>query len=443
MSPAKIKTLKKPFSILEQDAELIWHPFSKQITQLPMLLVKRARGVFLETNRGRILDGISSWWVNLHGHGRREIAQAIAKQAKILEQVIFAGFTHQPAIDLISHLKPLLPLKGGMKKAFFSDNGSTSIEVALKMAIQYWKNKGEPRRTILAFEGAYHGDTFGAMSLAGPSLFNLPFEDFLFEVVTLPYPEINKATKATEALDQILKKYPKPALMIYEPLVQGSAGMRMASAKSLAELLKKARQKGALLIADEVMTGFGRTGQLFASEAIKERPDLMCLSKGITGGFLPMGVTAVNPKVYEAFHSSEAPKTFYHGHSYTASPLACAAANASLKLLLSKRCTQARASIEKEQVKFLAELRKCPQVENARVCGTILAFEVLPVKKKQETTQVNYLSSLRDPLYLAFLKEGILLRPLGNTVYVLPPYVIKKTELRNIHQVILRVIQEF
>jgi adenosylmethionine-8-amino-7-oxononanoate aminotransferase len=273
------------------------------------------------------------------------------------------------------------------------------------------------------------------MSVAGPSLFNKPFADLFFEVLTIPYPEKGKKTNAAKITKKLLEAHPDCALLVYEPMVQGSAGMRMADPKELSLILKSVRTSSALLIADEVMTGFGRTGTLFASEQLSVKPDLVCMSKGITGGFLPMGATAVNTKVFEAFASSDSGKTFYHGHSYTASPLACAAANASLKLLLTKSCEKDRLRINRSHIDFSQKLKTHPLVENVRTCGTIFAFEVRQIKN-------DYLSRIRDPLYLSFIKKGVLLRPLGNTVYILTPYTISDKEIKTVYQAIEKTLDE-
>lgn len=417
---------------LQKDKSYIWHPFD--VLQLEQnLLIKKATGVHLLTNDGRkIIDAISSWWVNIHGHRNQHISNAVAKQLRYLEHVIFAGFTHDPAIKLAENLVKILP--GQMEKIFFSDDGSTSTEVAIKMSLQYWYNKKEPKTKIVALEGAYHGDTFGAMSVGARGGFNEPFEAHLFDVEFLPL-----FSQPSEAiLDQFQKicDSGEVAAFIYEPLIQGSAGMRMYSAETLEKLLKIAKNSQVICIADEVFTGFGRTGKNFASEYCQTHPDIICLSKGLTGGYLPLGVTATQGHIFEAFNSKETHKIFLHGHSYTANPLACAAANESIRLFLSTDC---QANIQKLAAtfkKWTSELADLETVQNCRSLGAIFAFEVANSKDQ------SYFNPIRERLYKAFLEKNILIRPLGNTVYVLPPYIIEEKELNYILKTIKEVLSE-
>lgn len=414
-------------ALLQSDQEHIWHPFTPRATAYP-ILIKKGKGALLYTYDGRkIIDGISSWWVNIHGHGNREISKAISNQAKKLEQVIFAGFTHKPAIDLAKGLKKILP--PNQSKIFFSDDGSTSVEVAIKLAIQYWFNLGTPRKKIIAIQGAYHGDTFGAMSVGDRNIFTTPFAPLLFEVVFIPFPEGDgaDAIKSMQSLanDDI-------AAFIFEPLVQGSAGMRMYKPEVLDQLMKIARKKDILCIADEVMTGFGRTGKLFASDHLSQPPDIFCLSKGITGGFLPLGVTTVSESIVQAFDSPDFDKAFLHGHSYTANPIACAAATASLRILLSDKTQANIARIARKHEAFRAGLPTLKLVKEVRQQGTILAIEL-------HAEDAGYTSQIRAKIYDYFLERNILLRPLGNVIYLLPPYVITDREL----DVIYKAIGEF
>lgn len=366
--------------------------------------------------------------MTLHGHAQPEIAAAIAEQAARLEQVIFANFTHEPAEKLCQGLAERLP--GGLQHCFFSDNGSTSVEVALKMATQYWWNRGQPGRTrMLAFEGAYHGDTLGALALGERSLFSAPFEPLLMPVDRLPYPETwdgddrveEKEHDALAALDQALQNADLYTGLIIEPLIQGCAGMRFCRPQFLQQLAKRVRAAGLLLIFDEVMTGFGRTGDLFACLKAKVQPDLICLSKGITGGFLPLGVTVSTTEVFEAFCSDDPRKTFYHGHSYTANPIACAAALASQQLLDQRRYTE----LETRHRIHLESLLGHPRVSRARVCGTIAAFNLCG--------EQGYLADGGRELCTRCLEHGVFLRPLGNVVYVLPPYCISESELERVY----------
>lgn len=410
----------------------IWPPFTSLQSAVPRIEIESAKGALLYRRKGDpLIDGVSSWWVNLHGHAHPKIAAAIAAQAKKLEHVIFAGFTHRPAEELARKLLVVLP--GDLKKIFFSDDGSTSVEVAIKLAIQFWANGGKPRTKIIALEGAYHGDTFGAMSAGSRGIFSAPFDKLLFDVRHIPFPGAGAEEKSFAALKHELADG-KTAAFIYEPLVQGSAGMRMYSAKILERLLSLARSHRALLIADEVMTGFGRTGKLFASENMPTKPDFICLSKGITGGFLPMGATAVSAKIVKAFESSDPTKTFFHGHSYTGNPLACVAALESLKILKDPASRKARKTLSDSHIDFIRKMSGHPALQNLRSLGTILAMEFSEnAGPRTQKKHPSYLSPLRDRLYRFFLSRGVLLRPLGNTVYVLPPYVIQKNELSRVY----------
>lgn len=404
-----------------KDKEFIWHPFTAVEGAPENILIKSGKGAYLFTSDGRkIIDAVSSWWVNIHGHANEYIANAISQQARTLEHVIFAGFTHEPAINISERLLQILP--GEQKKVFFSDNGSTSVEVAIKMAVQYWFNQGKKRTKLIALEGAYHGDTFGAMAVAERGPFSKPFHSMLFDVEFLDFPiEDNQKTviekfKALVSNDDV-------AAFIYEPLVQGAAGMRIYSQEVLEELLVIAKEKEIVCIADEVMTGFGRTGKLFASQYLKTTPDIICLSKGITGGFMALGVTTCNQRIAEKFKSNNKEKTFYHGHSYTANAMTCAAANASLDLLLSNECKERIRNIENRNRAFLEEIKGHSKVKSVKALGTILSIELVT---SQDT---DYFNSSRDYFYRFFLDKDILLRPLGNIIYFFPPYVIKNEDI--------------
>ncbi len=406
------------------DQKNIWHPFSPLSGQ-PVIQVKKGRGVYLQTVDNRwIMDCISSWWVNTHGHANKQISRAIGKQARKLEQVIFAGFTHEPAVKLSQLLLRLLP--ANQSKIFFSDDGSTSVEVALKLAIQYWKNKGVRRKKIIAIEGAYHGDTFGSMSVGERGIFSLPFFDFLFEVEFIPFPE-GDGSNSIKRMKELVSD--DTALFIFEPLVQGASGMRMYTSTVLDKLIEIARAHQVICIADEVMTGFGRTGKNFASDHLTQTPDIFCLSKGITGGFLPMGVTAVSTEIVSGFDSKDPSKTFFHGHSYTANPLACAAAVESLKILVRQSCKDQIRMIEGSHQEFVAGLGTFEKVNEVRSFGTILRVEL-------KVEDPGYVSEMKEKIYDFFISRNLLLRPLGNVIYVLPPYVIKKEELKKVYAVI-------
>jgi adenosylmethionine-8-amino-7-oxononanoate aminotransferase len=418
-------------SLLEIDKESVWHPFSPLVGARDPILIESGAGVYIKTPDGRkIIDGVSSWWVNLHGHSNPFIADAISRQASKLEHVIFAGFTHEPAITLTSRLLEILP--GNLSKMFFSDNGSTAVEVAIKLAIQYFSNISEKRNRIIVLEGAYHGETFGSMSVGARSIFSKPFDDFLFSVDVIPLP---KEENKEEVLSHVKELVGGGDVigMIYEPLVQGASGMRMYSAQVLDEILDLVRASGGLLLADEVFTGFGRTGKLFASEYLRNAPDIIAVSKGITGGALPLGVTGVSKKVVDAFLSDKSDKTFFHGHSYTANPIACAAANASLDLLLKEECLDQIKLISTAHQEFVSKQKDHKAILDIRSLGTILAIDL------KVDDHGSYLSTIRDLAYDFFLERNVLLRPLGNTIYFLPPYVISKEELR----VVYALIEEF
>ena len=421
-------------SLLQFGRSHIWHPFTPLHSRSEPLCVVRAKGAYLYTHTGRcLLDGISSWWVNIHGHAHPRLAKALYEQACELEHVIFAGFTHPPALRLSRALLSALP--HSYDRLFFSDNGSTAVEVALKMALQYHANQNKARHQIIAIEGAYHGDTFGAMSLGGKSLFTAPFTQHMFEVLQIPFPFPAQAAESLRLLRQGLDREPTAAF-VFEPLIQGSGGMRTYAAEWLSEAIAACHDKGTLCIADEVFTGFGRTGQLFATASLSESPDLMAISKGLTGGMMPMGITACVEAVTQAFKSPEMNKTFFHGHSYTANPLACRVAEESLQILQEKETQEAIQALSAQQRAFFGEISAHPQVAHARSLGTIGALTL------KSSTTTSYSNPLRTRIYDYFLERDILLRPLGNVLYVLPPYVIKKEDLRRIYLSISQFLDE-
>lgn len=418
--------------LIDRDISAVWHPYTpvQGVSNLPIV---RATGATLIDESGRAyLDAISSWWVTLHGHCHPEIELAISKQLSVLDQVIFAGCTHEPGVLLAEKLLRILP--GSPEKIFFTDDGSTAVEVALKIALQYWTNRGDPRTRFLAFQNGYHGETFGAMSVGSRGVFNAPFERLLFDVHFIPPPMPGMEQEALRSLKRELE-HDGTAAFIYEPLVQGAAGMRMYSPEMLEPLLSAARDRGILLIADEVFTGFGRTGRGFASEYMETKPDLIGLSKGLTGGVLPLGATAVSRTVFEAFDSSSRERMLYHGHSFTANPLACAAAVESIKLLCSQSTQGDIARIAMNHGNFVEQLKTVPGVYNPRSLGTILAMEF--------GLDSGYTHPIRDTLYAYFVENGLLLRPLGNTVYVVPPYCITDSELGTIYEIIIRAAGRF
>lgn len=416
--------------LLDDDLKNIWHPFSP-VAGEPTIVVTSAKGIYLYTEDGRkIIDGISSWWVNIHGHSHPEIAEAIYKQAKELEHVIFAGFTHPPAIELSKNLLSILP--HNQSKIFFSDNGSTAVEVALKMAIQYWHNKGTPKRKVIAIEGAYHGDTFGSMSVGDRGLFTEPFANHLFDAEFIPWPDGKNYNEIIEKFSKAISTDDVFAF-IYEPLVQGAGGMRMYSANLLTTLMKMAKHAKVLCIADEVFTGFGRTGRLFASDYVDLKPDIVAMSKGLTGGTMALGVTSCAGKVFEAFNSDDPAKTFFHGHSFTANPIACASANASFELLMAPDCQEQIKMISAKQELYTDRLRSYSIVSNVHSIGTILSLEI------ETGSETSYQNALKHEIYKFFLDRNILLRPLGNVIYFLPSYAFTESDIDIVH----RAISEF
>ncbi|MDD5392117.1 MAG: adenosylmethionine--8-amino-7-oxononanoate transaminase [Thiothrix sp.] len=425
-------------TITALDRRHVWHPFTQAQTAPDPIPITSAKGIRLYAEDGReFLDLISSWWVNLHGHAHPTIAAAIAKQAQTLEQVIFAGFTHQPAAQLAAELVQRLP--DGLTRVFFSDDGSTAVEVALKMALQYWRNHGEGQRTrFLAFEGGYHGDTVGAMSAGKGCGFFDTYGSLLFEVGLLPFPATwdgdddvgGKEQAALVRLDDYLVDHGNTiAAVILEPLIQGSAGMRMCRPAFLQALAAKLQAASILLIFDEVMTGFGRTGAMFASLNAQVTPDIICLSKGLTAGFLPMSVTVAKESIYAAFLGENFDRALVHGHSFTANPLGCAAALASLQVFADEQTLAKLPQIESWHRQGLAQLATHPQVQHVRVMGTIAAFDVV-------TEDAGYTSQIGPQLKAFFHERGLLLRPLGNVVYLLPPYCVTQEELAHAYAVI-------
>jgi adenosylmethionine-8-amino-7-oxononanoate aminotransferase len=416
-----------------RDRQSIWHPYTQmQTADLPIAIVK-GEGVYLFDENGKqYIDAVSSWWVNLHGHAHPYIADKIAEQAKKLEHVIFAGFTHEPAVEIAERILKRLPYNHS--KIFFSDNGSTAVEVAIKMTIQFWSNHGEKRNKVLAFRNAYHGDTFGSMSVSERGYFTRPFNDLLFEVIFIDAPTPQNEERAIKQLKSSLIHHPSSiASFIFEPLVQGASGMLMHGAEALNEMIAICRENNVLTVADEVMTGFGRTGKYFATDYLSEKPDVICLSKGLTGGFMPMGLTSCTEDIFNAFLSSDKMNAFFHGHSYTANPLGCASALASLDLMEREETWRAIDRIGEKHIQFRGEMLSQVKLRNVRQCGTILAMEL------ETQNDSSYFSHLRDIIYNFFLGKGILMRPLGNVMYLLPPYCISDDNLDYIY----RSIKEF
>ena len=415
-------------SISSRDSKYIWHPYTQAGSSGKTIAIVKGEGAAVHDEKGkRYIDAVSSWWTNLHGHSHPHIAKKIAEQATKLEHILFAGFTHEPAVSLAERLLKILP--AGQERIFYSDNGSTAVEVALKMAFQYWSNKGEKRDKVIAFRNAYHGDTFGAMSVSGRGAFTKPFHDLLFDVFFIDAPVTgNVNDPISEVKGQISEHGSGISSFIFEPLVQGTAGMQIHTADLLSEMITLCKKNGILTIADEVMTGFGRTGKMFASELLSVQPDIICLSKGITGGAMPLGVTSCTKSIFDAFLSGDKMKTFFHGHSYTANPLACAAANASLDIFENENVFERIEMITKCQSVFASILRGNAKIAAVRNLGTILAFDLATPGGS------SYFSPIRDRAYDFFIERGIILRPLGNTIYVMPPYCITESDLNYIYE---------
>lgn len=400
-------------SLIIRDKKTIWHPYTPFLPEtFPIPIVKGEKEFVFDEQGNKYFDAVSSWWVNIHGHSHPYIAQKVYEQFCRLEHIIFAGYTHLKAIELAERL--LEKLQHNYSKVFYSDNGSTAVEVALKIALQYWKNAKQNKIKIIAYEDAYHGDTFGSMSVSGRSLFNSAFESLLFDVIHIPTPTENQEEKSLEALLDALKNK-DIAAFIFEPLVLGAGGMVMYSKKILIEMISLCKQHDVICIADEVMTGFGRTGNFFATDVLSQKPDIICLSKGITGGSMPLGATVIAENIINGFISDNPANAFYHGHSYTANPLACAAACASLDLFDQN-------NVMENDVARITNLisNKIQKLNNKnlkiRQTGTIAAFEFVT------TDKTSYINKIKDKIRNHFLKHNIIVRPLGNILYIIPPY---------------------
>lgn len=445
-------------SLLARDKKYIWHPDTQMLTAPAPVPVVSGKGALLtDENGNEYIDGISSWWVNIHGHSHPYIAEKLAAQAGTLEHCIFAGLTHPPAVDLAERLLAILPGDNArpetmQSKIFYSDNGSTAVEVALKMAIQYWHNQGIRKNKILAFRHGYHGDTFGAMSVSARSVFTRSFEEFLFKVDYIDTPaaensqtgyfnapgEAARATDDQEYYEKIRETVSSGeyAAFIFEPLILGAGGMIMYPPAALERLIGICRENNLLIIADEVMTGFGRTGERFAMQYTNTYPDIICLSKGLTGGTMALGVTGCVQKVYDAFLAEDKLKMFLHGHSFTANPLACTAALASLDLFLEESCTNNIRRIIRRHADFRERINGHKAIKNLRQTGTIVAFEV--VTRDADA----YMNPIRDYISSYFLENRLILRPLGNTIYLLPPYCITDKQLEKVYDVIAGLLDE-
>lgn len=420
-------------NLSEKDKQHVWHPFTHLKYAESPIIIERAEGVYYYDNKGnKYIDAISSWWVNLHGHAHPYISKKVSEQLHKMEHVMFSGFTHQPAVELAERLLHHLP--SNQNKIFYSDNGSTAVEVALKMALQFWSNQNEEKPLFIAFENAYHGDTFGGMSVGERNVFNNAFEKLLFDVVHVPLPNESNIYEIERQLTTLFQNH-SVAGFIFEPLVQGAAGMFMYEAKYLNQLIALCKLNNVITIADEVMTGFGRTGKFFASDYLSNKPDIICLSKGLTGGYMPLGVTSCAEFIYNGFVSDDKTKTFFHGHSYTANPTACSAALASMDLMEEADAFKNITRISENHLRFAESIRLNKSIKEVRCKGTILALEL----NTEEHT--HYLNQASEKITDFFMSKGILLRPLGNVFYVIPPYCITDLELQIIYNTILDFIK--
>jgi adenosylmethionine-8-amino-7-oxononanoate aminotransferase len=420
-------------TLSEKDKLYNWHPYTQHKTALPHPVIIKGKGAILwDENGNEYIDAIASWWVNPFGHSNTFIAQAIFKQLTTLEHVLFGGFTHEPAILLSEKLSQILP--NNQKRFFYTDNGSSAVEVALKVALQYFHNKGEKRTKIIAFENAFHGDTFGAMAASGISFFTEAFQGSLLEVTRIPVPTKGNETESFNTLKKLAETN-EYAAFVFEPLVQGAAGMVMYAPSSLDELIAIAKENNVFTIADEVMTGFGKTGKSFACDYLEQQPDMMCLSKALTGGTIPMAVTSFTQEIYEGFYDDDINKALFHGHTFTANPTGCAAALASIELLETEEIQNNIKQVNQHHLAFEQRIKNHPKIKETRVLGVIFALEI-KVSGKQD-----YYGELRNKLYSFFIEKGIILRPVGNIIYILPPYIISDIELEKIYKTIEEALE--
>lgn len=415
-------------TLSEKDTLYNWHPYTQHKNSFPHPVIVKGEGALLWDENGKeYIDAIASWWVNPFGHSNVFIAKAIYQQLTQLEHVLFGGFTHEPVIRLSEKLSELLP--NNQKKFFYSDNGSTSVEVAIKAALQYFYNKGEKRTKIIAFENGFHGDTFGAMAASGISFFTDAFKGSLLEVVRIPVPTQGNEEKAKQALKDLVTTN-EYAAFIFEPLVQGAAGMVMYSSEVLDELIQIAKENTVFTIADEVMTGFGKTGKNFACDYLQQQPDMMCMSKALTGGTIPMAVTSFTQQIFDGFYDDDTNKALFHGHTFTANPTGCAASLAAIELLETAEMQDNIQQVHHSHLAFSERIKNHPKVASTRVLGVIFALQI-----KQEG-QHDYYGELRNKLYQFFIEKGVIMRPVGNIIYILPPYIISDVQLEKVYTTI-------
>lgn len=413
-----------------RDKKHLWHPLKQHQTHPDSLAIVKASGCILTDEEGNdYIDAISSWYTCMYGHCNPQITKKVYEQMQQLDQVMFSDFTHEPAVKLSEELIKILP--EGQNRIFFNDNGSTAVEAAIKMALQYYFNKGEKRSTFIAFENGFHGDTFGAMGVSGLSVYNGPFEDLLIEVKRIPTPNGHNHDTISSLLEDYISNF-NIAGFIYEPLIQGAAGMKIHDSEGLNAILKFCKSHQILTIADEVMTGFGKTGKYFASDYVATKPDIICLSKALTAGLIPMAITSCTESIYDAFLSDEISKGFFHCHTYSANPVACAAALAGIELLQTETIQNAIKEISESHVAFAEHIKDHPKVKSTRSLGVIFALDL--------NTKMERYGDLRDQLLSFFMDRGVFLRPLGNTIYIQVPYVITKDQLNKIYHTISEVL---
>ncbi len=413
-------------NLKKRDKKHLWHPLKQHQTHPDSLAIIKAKGcTLIDENGNAYIDAISSWYTCMFGHCNDYITNRVSEQMQTLDQIMFSDFTHEPAVKLSEELIKILP--EGQNRIFFNDNGSTAVEAAIKMALQYYFNKGEKRSTFIAFEHGFHGDTFGAMSVSGLSVYNGPFEDFLMDIKRIPVPDGTNTEDILKQINYLTTNY-KVAGFVYEPLVQGAAGMKIHDTNGLNQILELFKQNHILTIADEVMTGFGKTGKHFASDYVETKPDIICLSKALTAGLVPMAITSCTEAIYQTFLGETIAKGFMHCHTYSANPIACTAALASIKLLQSEEIQNNIKRISEAHKAFEKQIQQHPKVKTTRGIGVILAIDL--------NTNANRYGDLRDKLLKFFMNKGVFLRPLGNTIYIQPPYIITAEELQKVYTVI-------
>ncbi len=419
-------------SLNTRDKKHLWHPLTQHKLTGDHLGIIKANGVYLYDEAGtKYIDAISSWYTCVYGHCHPHVVKKVQNQVANLDQVVFAGFTHEPVVELSEKLMEILP--NNQQKIFFSDNGSTTVDIAIKMSLQYHFNQNKKKLKIIAFENAFHGDTFGAMSVSGLDVYNGPFSEVTLEVDRISVPNKDNISEVIAHFKKIISSN-EVACFVFEPLVQGANCMHIYEAKHLDKLLQIAKEHDVVCVADEVMTGFGKTGTYFAADHLEVKPDIMCLSKALTAGMVPMGLTTCSQKIYDAFYADEVAKGFFHGHTYSANPIACSAAIASIELLQTSEIKDGIVNIEQSHKQFLAEIKQHSKVKEVRTLGVILAIDV--------AITIDRYGKDRNKIFEYFMERGVFLRPLGNTIYVVPPYIVTNEELKKIYGAILNFLNQ-